>query len=501
MRLDSSSAAVAAVAAVRDSIGAPHDILLILPHLGAGGAQRVATLLANDWAKSGLRVCLATTSSKRSDAHPLTTAVHRVHLDTVARALRKAGRSKREKAEIDAPASSRTVARQCYLVLKRASKNLKRAIHSAATPHGAQLVVRCLTAAVIRRAREGRVCAEAAAMSSSRPALDGVAAQPDLGWGLGGLAALLDFGMFRRIARLRRLIELSSAPVIVSFLAKTNCDVVIACHRLNVQLVISERNDPTRQQLQTYYRDLRRLCYGAADVVTANSQGALDAMAGYVAPHKLVLAPNPLMLPKPSPPMRRGDRLLCVARLVPQKGVDVLLRAMVRIIEEPVATGWILDILGDGCDRSDLEAQAVELGLEAHVRFHGFVGEPGPFFGRADLFVLASRFEGMPNAMLEAMIQGVPVIVTDGSPGPLEFVKHDRTGWVVPADDDEALARALLHLIGAPETRERLGAAGKACVSRLLIGEARKVWDGLLGLKERPREIVPGAERKNPLCA
>ena len=87
------------------------------------------------------------------------------------------------------------------------------------------------------------------------------------------------------------------------------------------------------------------------------------------------------------------------------------------------------------------------------MQFQGFCADPQPFLLQAGVFVLPSRFEGMPNALLEAMAAGLAVVVTDASPGPLEVVEEGVSGLVVPSDDPYALAEALDRLVVDPELR------------------------------------------------
>ena len=175
-----------------------------------------------------------------------------------------------------------------------------------------------------------------------------------------------------------------------------------------------------------------------------------------------------------------GDRrgLVTVARLVPQKGIDVLIRAMARTVGE--AGGWTLTLVGDGPERQDLERQVEQAGLQDRVQFLGFRPDPQTFLLQAGVFVLPSRFEGMPNALLEAMAAGLAVIVTNASPGPLEVVEHGTSGWVVPSDDPVALAEALDHLAADPLLRERLGAAARATLRQSDWSVVGPIWDSLV---------------------
>ena len=104
------------------------------------------------------------------------------------------------------------------------------------------------------------------------------------------------------------------------------------------------------------------------------------------------------------------------------------------------------------------------------------------FLAEAAVFVLPSRFEGMPNALLEAVAAGLAVIVTDASPGPLEVVEPGVSGLVVPSDDPVALAVAMTSLASDPDRCKRMGDAARARIASLEWPQLEPLWRSLLAL-------------------
>jgi glycosyltransferase involved in cell wall biosynthesis len=136
-----------------------------------------------------------------------------------------------------------------------------------------------------------------------------------------------------------------------------------------------------------------------------------------------------------------------VGRLVPQKAIDVLLRALSEL---PMVR---LEVVGDGPDAADLRRFAAELGVDERVTWHGWSAAPRPVMRGWDAFVLPSRFEGLPVTVLEAMAEGVPVVAAEvGSVG--DVVRDGETGWLVPPDDVAALAEAISAAVGHGSARE-----------------------------------------------
>jgi glycosyltransferase involved in cell wall biosynthesis len=140
------------------------------------------------------------------------------------------------------------------------------------------------------------------------------------------------------------------------------------------------------------------------------------------------------------------------------KDQRTLLRAVRLVVDQE--PGFRLDIVGDGADRTVLEALCDELRLRSHVTFLGFRHDVHKLLPQADLFVLSSVTEGLPMTLLEAMAAGLPVVSTDVG-GVSELVTRNETGLLVPAQSPEALAGAIQALLRDPERAERMGRAGR----------------------------------------
>lgn len=176
-------------------------------------------------------------------------------------------------------------------------------------------------------------------------------------------------------------------------------------------------------------------------------------------------------------PARNGEqlRLLSVCRLVPKKGIDVVLRALALLPDAP----YRYRIVGDGPERARLQALVEVLGLDG-VEFAG----PAPpeevpmELARADVFVLGTSTaqdgdrDGIPNAMLEAMAAGVPVVMTD-SGAVSEVIRHGRTGWLAPPNCPAALAKVLMEAASDYVNRRHVAVQAHLEVQRRFSDENR----------------------------
>ncbi len=212
-----------------------------------------------------------------------------------------------------------------------------------------------------------------------------------------------------------------------------------------------------------------RWIWRRADAVVANSNGLRDLARTSTPELPIASVPNGVELPPAvsAQPEAQSPRLLTMGRLTQQKGIDVLFRAMTRLRDIDFA----LDIAGDGPGRAGLEQLAQQLDLSDRVRFLGWVGreEIPQTFGNTAIFVLASRIEGMPNVVLEAMAYGRPVVCTRVF-GADELIEQGISGMLIEIEDEVQLADALRTLLSDPGLRARMGTAARQRV------EAHFTW-------------------------
>ncbi len=182
--------------------------------------------------------------------------------------------------------------------------------------------------------------------------------------------------------------------------------------------------------------------------------------------------------------------ILTIGRLDPQKGLDDLLRAYQGVREQHDDVHLV--IVGEGPERTRLEALTAELKITSSVTFTGRRSDVAALLAGATLFVLASRWEGMANVLLEAMAAARPIIAT-AVEGTAELIVENVTGWLVPVGDPAALNRAMSHALDVPEHAAVVGRAAQKTVSQQFTTEAMVARYAALYRKlvSHPANLVP----------
>ena len=172
----------------------------------------------------------------------------------------------------------------------------------------------------------------------------------------------------------------------------------------------------------------------------------------------------------------RKKVIVNVGRLKPQKNQALLLKAFALIKDK--YPDYILSIYGDGPLQNNLLTLARELRIERKVNFHGFVKDISPEILKSSVFVLSSDFEGMPNALMEAMALGIPCISTDcGGGGAKALIENEKNGLLVPCNDEHALANAICRILDNQPFAETIGLEAREICKNLSPEKVYGEWE------------------------
>ncbi|MET8577570.1 glycosyltransferase [Streptomyces sp. NPDC005012] len=236
----------------------------------------------------------------------------------------------------------------------------------------------------------------------------------------------------------------------------------------------TSRGSSRFERVKRYYRDVDRLL-----VLTREDA---DLWIGQGFDH-VGFVPNPVPLRDPSPSPRTDKVVVSIGRLGYEKGVDLLLDTWAEVA--PRHPGWRLRIHGSGPDEGTLREQCTRLGLDGSVEWAGRTEDVAGALARSSVFVLSSRGEGFPLALLEAMSCAVPCVAFDCAPGVREIVRHEEDGLLARPGNTAELARHLGLLLEDDGLRNRMGDRAAVNVRRFSPSAVTDRWEYLFSLLTR----------------
>lgn len=264
-----------------------------------------------------------------------------------------------------------------------------------------------------------------------------------------------------RILALRRIWREEKPQVIVSFIGKLNLYAMLSSRGLSIPVFLSVRSDPAREYPSALQYRLACMLFCRAGGVAFQTREAMEYFPPKVRARARVLG-NPLDVHflKARYEGERRDEIVMAGRLDANKNHAMAIRAFARLCQDFPEEKLV--IYGAGVEGSDTEPElrrlTAELGVSGQVVFAGVRENLYECMERSRIFVLASFYEGMPNALLEAMALGLCVIATDcPCYGPRAVIEDGKNGLLIPVGDEEALTEALRKVLENPALAETLG--------------------------------------------
>lgn len=284
----------------------------------------------------------------------------------------------------------------------------------------------------------------------------------------------------RRIFGLRRAVRSFRPDVAVGFMHSSYVPLALGLVGSGIPVIGSEHivvQHYAKRQLQYFMLILSSFFIARFTVLSEN----IRRHYSWFFRRKAVVMPNPVSLPRASKPKAPHNRkvILTVGKLEPQKDQITLLKAFASLAED--CHEWDLRVIGEGSQRSVLEAEVARLGLDNRVALHGATRAIGDEYLAADIFVLPSLYESFGLVTVEAMVMGLPVIGFSDCPGTNELILDGVNGILVESGDRvENLAMAMRCLIESADLRESLGQRAKLVIKQFAPERIFGLWVELL---------------------
>ena len=280
----------------------------------------------------------------------------------------------------------------------------------------------------------------------------------------------------RRFLALRRLFRERRPDLVISFLTKVNVLSLLAAIGSDVPVIISERNNPAKQQANALWSWSWAMLSRFAAAIVLQTETIKSRYTKDIADRAVVI-PNPVEKPDLVRQNHDGHVIVAAGRLAHQKGFDLLIAAFALLAAD--FPDWRLVIWGEGSERASLEQQIRDEALTGRIMLPGMSLGHGQWLATADAFVLSSRFEGFGNVLVEAMLAGIPAIAFDCDFGPRDILTDGVDGILVPCGDTQLLAVAMRQVMTNEPLRARLGAAARINAGRFDLATIVSQWDSL----------------------
>lgn len=270
---------------------------------------------------------------------------------------------------------------------------------------------------------------------------------------------------------IRNYIKNEKPDVIISFSARINILVILASLGLHKKIIVSERNDPRFDGRGHVIDVLTKIFYPKVDKVVFQTKRAKTYFSKEIQENSIII-PNPITVEKNAIECN-SKKIVTVGRLTSQKNQKILIQAFAEVSK--LYTEYTLHLFGQGELKEELVNQSQELKIDDKVFFEGNILNIHEQIADAELFILSSDYEGLSNALLEALMMGLPCIATNCA-GTEEYITNMENGLIIPVGDAEELKGAMIKLIENIQLRKGIAKAASIRAKEFSTENVIKKW-------------------------
>lgn len=284
------------------------------------------------------------------------------------------------------------------------------------------------------------------------------------------------FGSVGRMIKIRKLVKSLELDVLIGMSFAMTWYTVLATLFTKTKSVGTERSNPYRYKASKINTFLRKLFYYFTDGYVFQTRRAAEFFGGKKSDRDIII-PNAIFnetVYSLSPPAERKKIICATGRLIKLKRFDMLIDSFASIADQ--IPEYTLFIFGEGEEKDALQGQIDSLGLDKRIILAGTDPQAVKFVNHASVFVLSSDFEGMPNALLEALAMGVPCVSTRCEMGPDELIEDGESGILIDVGNGEQLSQAMLRIIKDPEFSRKLSENGRKLLKTHSIESISRQW-------------------------
>lgn len=281
--------------------------------------------------------------------------------------------------------------------------------------------------------------------------------------------------ILKKVLWLRNHIKNDRPDVVIAFMLEVYCVTLASLIGIHVPVISSERIDPHffgRAKGLLRWLLLRRTTHLVVQTVRIKDFYSAKLQS------RTTIIPNPVTDKVFSlSPTLKQKRIIAVGRLAYQKNYPMMFRAFAKVHHD--FPDWQLVVYGNGPQKEEIRGVIERLGMEGHIILAGKSDHVVEEMNKSSLFVMSSDYEGMSNALLEAVCVGLPVISTDVS-GAKDLITEGVNGYIVPVGNERALTLALSSMLSSPEKMDEMGRQSKALAPRFREEQIVGQWEELI---------------------
>ncbi|MDC6405687.1 MULTISPECIES: glycosyltransferase family 4 protein [Maribacter] len=280
--------------------------------------------------------------------------------------------------------------------------------------------------------------------------------------------------------RIREICKEISPDILVAFMTTANVLGTLAAKSFGVPIIISERNNPNMDYTPFFWKIMKRITYPNANKLIVQTELIKNFYSTWIKESKIAILPNPISSIhidyRKKYSLKRENIILSVGRLSFQKGQDVAIKSFASL-NPP---NWKLHIIGEGPDRQKLNDLIQELKMQDKIILLGRRKNISEYYLKSKIFVFPSRFEGFPNALIEAMYFGLACISANCPTGPSELIKHGDNGFLFETDNVEEISGLLSLLIEKEGVLSKIGDKAYNSLDHLEEENVVSKWKALI---------------------
>ena len=284
----------------------------------------------------------------------------------------------------------------------------------------------------------------------------------------------------KRIKMSESIIKKEKPDIIISFLPIPSYRMLFLKKKFpNIKQIVADRNDPKQEYKSIIDRFLMKKLYKRADGFVFQTNQQKNYFSKGIQ-KKSVIIYNPIKNEFLNKNILKKEKIIInVGRLVDQKNQEMLIDAFSEVQKQN--SNYKLKIFGDGPLKEKLKIKINELKINDSVELCGISNDIKNELEKSEIFVLTSNYEGMPNALIEAMALGMPVISTDcDCGGPKELIKNNVNGVLIPVDDRKALIGAINRIISEKDFAREIGKNAEKIKNNLKIENIVMEWENFI---------------------